>query len=53
MVLEMEFNLDDINKTLVHEEVLILTIMPKSIRVTFKSTDHYDNFGKYLLFHFG
>ncbi len=52
-VLAIEFTLDDPNKTVVNKEVIIQTIMPKSIGVKFKSTDHYDNFGKYLLFHFG
>ncbi len=52
-VLEIEFNLDDANKTLVNKEVIIQTVMPKNLGVKFKSTDHYDKFGKYLLFHFG
>lgn len=52
-VLEVEFNLDDANHTLVNKEVLVQTVLPSGVGVKFKSTDHYDQFGKYLLFHFG
>lgn len=52
-VLEIEFNLDDANHTKVNKEVIVQTLMPQAIGVKFKTTDHYDQFGKYLLFHFG
>lgn len=52
-ILVIEFTLDDNNKTLVNKEVIVQTVMPKNMGVKFKSTDHYDKFGKYLLFHFG
>ena len=51
--IEVEFTLDDPNRSVVKKEVVIKTVQPKTVGVKFSSSDHYDRFGKYLLFHFG
>ena len=52
--LRISFSLDDPNQSKINKDVIIKNIRPpKNIGVEFTSNEHYDNFGKYLLFHFG
>jgi len=49
----IEFILDDAGGSKVSKDVIIRKIDKNYIKVEFLSQSHYDNFGKYLLFHFG
>lgn len=52
-VVTIELILDDPNKSVVTKEVKIKKITPDAgIGCEFLSSDHYDAFGKYFLFHF-
>ncbi|MCP3874362.1 MAG: hypothetical protein GY699_14560 [Desulfobacteraceae bacterium] len=49
----IEFQLNDKLKSNVTKEAIIKNVIFPSIGVEFLSFDHYDKFGKYILFNFG
>lgn len=47
----VKFTLDDVGKSRVSKEAEIKSVTADSLGVAFTSTDHYDKFGHYILFH--
>ncbi|ACN14317.1 hypothetical protein HRM2_12050 [Desulforapulum autotrophicum HRM2] len=50
--IHVEFILDNLNRSKIYKGVIVRTVSSKEIGVQFESSDHYDKFGPYLLFHF-
>ncbi len=50
--LNIEFNLDDSQRSLIRKEVIIRSIRGTNIGVEFTTKDHYDQLGPYLLYSF-
>ncbi len=50
--LQVEFNLDDNQRSLIRKEVVIRSVRGFNIGVEFTTTDHYDALGPYLLYNF-
>lgn len=46
----IEFYLDNAEKTLVSKKIIVRSIKGVNIGVEFKSAEHYDKFGSYLMF---
>ncbi|MBW1892446.1 MAG: PilZ domain-containing protein [Deltaproteobacteria bacterium] len=51
--LNLEFILDDKQRSVVNKEVIVRSIKNLSIGAEFSHTEHYDKLGSYLLFNFG
>ncbi len=47
-VIMVEFELDDVDGSMIRREVIIRNIMGLNIGAEFKSVDHYDKLGSYL-----
>ncbi|MBF0101286.1 MAG: PilZ domain-containing protein [Desulfobacterales bacterium] len=48
--MEVEFNLDDRDRSLIRREVVVRSIRGQNIGLEFLSMDHYDKLGTYLMF---
>lgn len=48
--LRIEFNLDDKDQSLVSKKVIVRSIKGKHLGAEFKSPEHYDKLGSYLMF---
>lgn len=51
--LVIDFTLDDINQSVISREITVRKVNRTDIGVMFKSPDHYDRLGPYLLFKLG
>ncbi|MBU1172129.1 MAG: PilZ domain-containing protein [Proteobacteria bacterium] len=47
----IEFQIDDSEKSLISKKIIIRTISGKKLGAEFKSPEHYDKLGSYLMFH--
>lgn len=47
----IEFHLDDAEQTLVNKKVVVRSISGLNVGVEFKSPEHYDKLGSYLMFY--
>lgn len=48
--LDIEFTLDDRERSLIKKEVVVRSVNGKSVGAEFTSTEHYERLGPYLLF---
>ncbi len=46
----IEFNLDNTEKTLISKKIIVRSLSGLDLGVEFKSSEHYDKFGSYLMF---
>ncbi len=46
----IKFNLDNTEKTLISKKIIVRSISGLNLGVEFKSSEHYDKFGSYLMF---
>lgn len=47
----IEFNIDDTEKSLISKKIIIRSVSGKNLGVEFKSPEHYDKLGSYLMFY--
>ncbi len=47
----IEFNLDDNEKTLISKKIIVRSISGLNVGIEFKSPEHYDKLGSYLMFY--
>ena len=47
----IEFNIDDSERSLISKKIIVRSVSGKKIGAEFKSPEHYDKLGYYLMFH--